>query len=287
MNPEHTLAESVRLTLGCDVDSISPLSGGSVGEVYRANTSEHGAVVIKVDRSEDAHLNLEGDMLLYLSTDSNLPVPGVLHSSPGLLIMQMLPGSSTFSASGEQHAADLLAELHTIQNSDFGFDYDTLIGSLHQPNSVTEEWIPFLRDHRLLDMAQHAYRESRMGLDTLNRIEKFASNLEQWIDEPEHPALLHGDVWTTNVLADSDKIIGFIDPAIYYGHPEIELAFITLFNTFGSAFFDRYSEHHPIDSDFFTTRKDIYNLYPLLVHVRLFGGSYLRSVESIIARFGY
>lgn len=287
MSNEQSLAESVEVAIGVSAESISPLSGGSVGEVYRADTHEHGAVVIKVDRSADARLNLEGDMLEYLIAHAKLPVPIVLYSSPGLLIMQMLPGSSTFSASAEQHAADLLAELHTIQSPAFGFHYDTLIGSLHQPNTVTLNWIPFFRDHRLLHMAQHAYQESRMGLDTLNRIEKFASNLEQWIDEPEHPALLHGDVWTTNVLADSNTITGFVDPAIYYGHSETELAFITLFNTFGSAFFDRYNEHRPIHPDFFTTRKDIYTLYPLLVHVRLFGGSYLRSVESTIARFGY
>lgn len=282
-----TLAEVVEQALGTPAQSISPLSGGSVGEVYRATLGADRDVVIKVDRGSEPRLNLEGDMLRYLREHSELPVPEVLHSAGDLLIMEMLPGSSLFSANAEENAADLLTELHTIRSAQHGFEYDTLIGSLHQPNPKTDKWIDFFRDHRLLHMAQNACKEGRMGLDTLNRIEKFASRLEEWLTEPEHPALLHGDVWTTNVLSEGDHITGFIDPAVYYGHPEIELAFITLFNTFGNAFFDRYAERNGIDSDFFETRRDIYNLYPLLVHVRLFGGSYIRSVESTLTRFGH
>ena len=126
-----------------------------------------------------------------------------------------------------------------------------------------------------------------MSSALLKRIERFAGDLHQFIDEPEHPSLLHGDVWTTNVLATGGKISGFIDPAVYYGHPEIELAFTTLFSTFGQAFFDAYHALRPIPDGFFETRRDVYNLYPLLVHARLFGSSYLNSVEGTIARLGY
>ncbi len=80
---------------------------------------------------------------------------------------------------------------------------------------------------------------------------------------------------------------GFVDPAIYYAHPEIELAFTTLFGTFERPFFDRYHELRPIAPGFFEERRDIYNLYPLLVHVRLFGGSYVSSVERTLRQFGY
>lgn len=284
---KSTLADVVEQALGTAPQSISPLSGGSVGEVYRAVLSDSQDVIVKVDRGPEPRLNLEGDMLRYLRKHSDLPVPDVLHSVEDMLILEMLPGSSSFSAGAETDAANLLARLHDIKNPAHGFEYDTLIGSLHQPNPKTESWLYFFRDQRLLHMAQHAYKEGRMGLNTLNRIEKFASHIEEWLLEPDHPSLLHGDVWTTNVMAREDKITGFIDPAVYYGHPEIELAFITLFNTFGDTFFDHYDEKKGIKADFFDIRRDIYNLYPLLVHVRLFGGSYLRSVESTIARFGY
>ena len=282
----RALTEQLAHVLGEAPTSIAPLSGGSVGEVYRASLKQRD-VVVKVHRGANPNLDIEGWMLSYLAEHSELPVPKVLHTAPDLLAMEMLPGSSSFSREAEHHAAELLATLHGKQRHLHGLKRDTLIGSLHQPNPDTEHWVDFFRDHRLLHMAQEGVREGSVPLETMSRIEKFASHLEDWLMEPEHPSLLHGDVWTTNVLASGNRITGFIDPAVYYGHPEIELAFITLFGTFGSSFFDAYNELRPIPDGFFDLRRDIYNLYPLLVHVRLFGGSYLRSVESTIARFGY
>ena len=94
-------------------------------------------------------------------------------------------------------------------------------------------------------------------------------------------------MWDGNVLCQNGRIGGFVDPAIYYADPEIELAFATLFNTFDRPFFDRYTEIRPISPGFFEERRHIYNLYPLLVHVRLFGGSYVNSVDGVLQRFGY
>jgi fructosamine-3-kinase len=93
-------------------------------------------------------------------------------------------------------------------------------------------------------------------------------------------------MWGGNVLAQKGQITGFVDPAIYYADAEIELAFSTLFSTFGDDFFSRYQEHRPLAPGFFEERRDIYNLYPLLVHVCLFGGSYVNSVDAILKRFG-
>lgn len=281
-----SISEQLSMVLGETPTSISPLSGGSVGEVYRAILRERD-VVVKVYRGANPNLDIEGWMLRYLAEESNLPVPRVLHSAADLLVMEKLPGSSSFSGEAECDAARILAELHGITRDMHGLERDTLIGSLHQPNPDTDSWLEFFRDHRLLHMAREGVREGSVPLDTMSRIEKFASHLEEWLLEPGAPGLLHGDIWTTNVLASADGITGFIDPAIYFGHPEIELAFITLFGTFGNSFFSAYVELRPIEDGFFEVRKDIYNLFPLLVHVRLFGGSYLRSVESTIGRLGY
>ena len=95
---------------------------------------------------------------------------------------------------------------------------------------------------------------------------------------------IHGDLWGGNVLVDGKGRCGFIDPAIYYADPEIDLAYSTLFGTFGERFFARYSEHRPLAPDF-GERRDLYNLYPLLFHVRLFGGSYVQSVRSTLRRY--
>ena len=121
----------------------------------------------------------------------------------------------------------------------------------------------------------------------MSRIDKFCENIAQWLYEPPHPSLLHGDLWTTNILASGGRITGFVDPAIYYGHPEMELAFGTLFSTFSKPFFRRYREIRPMDPGFMELRRNLYNLYPLLVHVRIFGGSYVRSVDGILRAIGY
>jgi len=120
----------------------------------------------------------------------------------------------------------------------------------------------------------------------MTRLEKLAGRLGDWIDASAAPSLIHGDMWTGNVLCNHGRISGFVDPAIYYADAEIELAFSTMFGTFGDAFFGRYGEHRPLRPGFFEERVDLYNLYPLLVHVRLFGGSYVGSVDRTLARFG-
>ena len=128
---------------------------------------------------------------------------------------------------------------------------------------------------------------NRLPAPVMARLEKFSRHLDTWLAEPDQPSLIHGDLWGGNVLAADGHISGFIDPAIYYANAEIELAFTTLFGTFSEPFFERYQEHRPLKPGFFEQRRDIYNLYPLLVHVRLFGGSYIGSVERTLTKFGF
>lgn len=280
----RSIIESV---IGRTPQAIVPLSGGCVAEVYKIRLPDNSSIVAKVDRSQPARLLQEGAMLSYLARHSHLPVPTVIYCSEAVLLMDYVEGESSFTNAAQEHAAELLATLHGISADSFGFEYDTLIGGLHQPNPRTKSWIPFFRDQRLLYMGAEAVRAGRMPQIMLGRLEKFAEKLTTWLEEPNQPSLIHGDVWTTNVLAKGGRITGFVDPAVYYAHPEIELAFTTLFGTFSAAFFQRYNELRPIQSGFMEVRRDIYNLYPLLVHVRLFGGSYLQSVDSILSRLGY
>jgi fructosamine-3-kinase len=120
----------------------------------------------------------------------------------------------------------------------------------------------------------------------MSRLERFCGRLERYIDAPAAPSLVHGDLWGGNILVKAGRIAAFLDPAIYYADAEIELAFTTLFGTFGEAFFERYRERRAIAPGFFEARRDIYNLYPLLVHTRLFGGHYAASVDGILRRYG-
>ncbi len=281
-----TLEARIAAALGTEPRRIGPLSGGCIGDVYAVDFDGGDRVVVKHDASADAKLDVEAYMLRYLDEHSALPVPSVRYAASDLLIMDFIDGDSQFNAHAEMHAAELLAALHECRSDTFGLERDTLIGGLHQPNPPTESWVDFFREHRIMHMARMAHEEGRIDQTMLGRIEAFAGKLDDVLLAPPHPSLLHGDVWTTNVLAQDGRITGFIDPAVYYGHPEIELAFTTLFGTFGDAFFKRYHEHHPIPDGFFDTRRDIYNCYPLLVHVRLFGSSYIAGINRVLARHG-
>jgi fructosamine-3-kinase len=262
------------------------MGGGCIGEVYRVELEDGATLVAKVDREGESHLEREAYMLRYLRTESDLPVPEVYHGSETLLLMEFVEGSSRFSVGAERHAAELLATLHGITADAYGHERDTLIGSLDQPNPWTEGWIEFFREQRLLYLARVANEANRLPVEDLERVERLAERLEEYLEEPEESSLIHGDVWSANVLAKGDRITAFLDPAIYHADPEIELSFISLFGSFGSPFFERYAEIRGIRDGFFEERRDLYNLYPLLVHVYFFGGGYLGSVRSTLRRFG-
>lgn len=285
--PVRRLEERLEEKLGRTVVAVEPLSGGCIGQVYAARLASGERLVAKVDEGTAPRLEVEGYMLRYLARHSDLPVPTVHVSEQRMLVMDFIEGESRFPPATQRHAAELLAALHDVRGPSYGLERDTLIGGLDQPNPWTDSWLAFFRDQRLLYMAREGEQAGRLPSDVRRRVERFSADLDRWLEEPDYPSLIHGDVWTTNVLAVGDRVTGFIDPAIYYADAEIELAFTTLFGTFGRPFFEHYQMLRPLAPGFLTERRDIYNLYPLLVHVRLFGGSYVGSVAKTLRQFGY
>lgn len=272
---------------GAPVRRMHALSGGSVGEVYRAELTDDRQVAVKIADPQTGRLQVEGAMLDDLARLSRLPVPRNLYATPELLVMSWVDNDGAgLGDSAQRHAAELLADLHGITAGHFGYERDTLIGGLHQPNGWMPSWRDFFRERRLLYMAREAHKAGRLPSALLARVEQLADQLDRWIADDSRPSLIHGDMWSGNVLTKANRIASFVDPAIYYADAEIELAFSTLFGTFGEPFFRRYGELRPLKPGFFEERRDLYNLYPLLVHVRLFGGSYVGSVERTLKRYG-
>ena len=150
-----------------------------------------------------------------------------------MLAMEFIQHDGRGGAESESHAAALLAALHLIHPAPhegrFGLDFDTLIGGLHQPNPWTESWTAFFAEHRLMEMAGQAYEAGRLDREDRRRIEMLCGRFDALIDEPDRASLIHGDVWGGNVLVEGGRVAAFIDPAISFSHPEIELAFIRLF----------------------------------------------------------
>jgi len=283
------LIRRVEAALGARLQAVTSLPVG-FGLAGMAGTLSDGRkVAVKAGTGQNQQdLTLEAFMLEALRRESNLPVPEVYFAAPDLLVMAFIENAGSVNTQkAEHHAAELIATLHMTPRPSFGYECDTRIGSLPQPNPPSDRWIPFFRDKRLLAMAQAARREGRLPGAYLSRIEALASRLEEHLLEPRFPSLLHGDLWTGNVLVRNDRIAGFVDPAIYYGHPEIELAFSTMFGTFGAAFFDAYEALTPLEPGFHEKRCGIYNLYPRLVHVRLFGSAYLGGIDGTLRELGF
>jgi len=262
-----------------------PTGGGCISDVRRI-TLQDGRTIVAKTGDPCSGLELEGMMLKYLRDKAGLPVPDVLYALDGLLLMGHLETSGGLTDSAQEEAADLLAALHGVTADTYGFEMTTLIGGLKQPNPPSGCWLDFFREQRLLYMAREAMDAGRLPPGLMGRIEQLAGRLGEWIGEPDAPSLVHGDMWAGNVLCHKGGIAGFVDPAIYYADSEVELAFSTLFSTFGEPFFQRYTELRPIRPGFYEERLALYNLYPLLVHVRLFGGSYVGSVERTIRQYG-
>lgn len=282
------MKDRLEKALGARVVASSPMPVGFGLAGLKIELADGSVLAVKArQRPSRADLLLEAYMLGELARQSELPVPRVHVAEPDLLIMDFIDNDgSPITPAVERHAALLIASLHATPRPSFGYARDTLIGPLPQPNPQSDRWIPFFREHRLLAMARAAEAEGRLPASMLIRIERLAEKLEDYLTEPSAPSLLHGDLWTGNVLVSGSRIAGFVDPAIYYGHPEIELAFTTMFGTFGPAFFEAYEALLPLEPGFHELRSSLYNLYPTLVHVRLFGAGYLGGIERVLSRLG-
>src|SRR3990172_12666228 len=274
--------------VGSPVVEASPLpvGFGLVGLTLKLADGRRLAVKARQgNHGGTSSLELEAYMLGELARHSGLPVPHVHYADPGLLVMDFIAhDGGGITRSVERHAGELIANLHATRREGFGYERDTLIGPLAQPNPKSPRWVPFFRDQRLWFMARQAHEEGSLPASLLGRIERLAERIDNYLVEPAFPSLLHGDLWTGNVLVRGDRIAGFVDPAIYCGSPEIELAFATLFGTFGEAFFEAYEGQVKLEPGFHEERREIYNLYPRLVHVRLFGSGYLSGIEATLAR---
>lgn len=259
------------------------LSQSSIASIYKVNTANETHIL---KESSDAKIiEIEAFMLNYLK-EHGLNVPNIISIKDNLLTTEYIPTLNQLTTKHEELIALQLSNLHQHTNETYGFEKNTTIGGYLQSNLPKKSWIDFFIEQRVLSFAILAFEEGAIELDFLRRIESFAEKIPNYLYEPKQPSLLHGDVWNGNIMPTKESVY-FIDPAIYYGHNEIELAFIGMFNTLGEAFYKTYDELNPIEKGFFEERMDIYNIYPYLVHVRAFGVSYMNGIERILKKFGF
>jgi len=176
-----------------------------------------------------------------------------------------------------------LANLHRVHGAHFGLDHDNYIGSLPQPNSRHLSWEKFFGSQRLTPLVEKAIKLGKAHENWRHKFELLLGKMDSLLPE-ETPSLLHGDLWQGNVLINSVGAPCLIDPAVYYGHREVDLAMSQLFDKFDPTFYHSYEEAYPLLPGF-EKRFEIYNLYPLLVHLHLFGSSYAAPIQSTLNAF--
>ena len=288
-----SIGNKLETALGSAIVQSKPLSGGDIADVSLLTLADGRQVVAKRPRMDQPDTtSVEKMMLKHLAANSLLPVPNVLYQTKGILVLSYMPHQGVSDgAAAAKNAARQIAALHRVHPKGsrpfYGFKKDTYIGPLAQQNKSSDNWCDFFRERRLLSMATSCVRTGRLPQASMERIDNLARHLEDFLPATPASSLLHGDLWAGNMLIDGGQIAGFIDPAISYGHNEMDLAFIDLMGGLDPIFFKAYNEHLPIEAAFFQHRKALYQIWPLLVHVRLFGGGYVGQVEAIVDRLGF
>lgn len=274
--------ETVGQAVGGRVVASRPISGGDINEAL-ALTLEDGRILFaKTSAGADpAMFPAEARGLAWLAEAGALRLPRVVAVSPAFLVLEHIASRARRPGFDEELGRGLAA-LHRFGAPGFGLDHDNFIGRLPQSNRPAPTWAEFYRLRRLEPQLRRAtdagLATARMRRDG----ERVLATLEDLVGPAEPPARLHGDLWGGNLLADDAGAPCLVDPAAHAGHRELDLAMMRLFGGFSPRVFSAYHEAYPL-ADGADDRVPLYQLYFLLVHVNLFGRSYVSGVEHALS----
>lgn len=287
MKPE--LEAALAAALGSEVTGSRPLGGGDINEAYAADLADGRRVFVKTNRRADPRMfPAEARGLAWLAEPDAIRVPEVLAVSepgdePAFLALELLePGPRR--GDYDRELGRRLATLHRAHPDGFGLDHDNFIGSLDQDNTPCETWADFYVQRRLEPMVKMAIERGPAPASWARDFDRLYARMPELVGPLEPPARLHGDLWSGNLHTDERGAPCLIDPAVYGGHREVDLAMLVLFGRPGPDFFHAYDEVWP-RAPGHDDRVPLYQLYPLLVHVNLFGTGYVGSVESALRRY--
>lgn len=263
---------------------IKPLAGGCINNVLLVDIDGERTVVKKNNKHTFPEmLSKEKKQLEYLRAKSPVSYAEPLfhleddvHQYLGLVYEE--EGENTSTAQSE--FGHLLAEQHKISADSFGWAEDNYIGSLPQSNTKKDNWSDFYAENRLLYQTKLAVDQGIVPADFSKRMDAFCKELPS-LFPTETPALLHGDLWGGNYFILTSGKPFLYDPACYYGHREMELGMTLMFGGFDREFYRGYEENYPLEKGW-KERVQFTQLYPNLVHLNLFGTSYLGAIMKII-----
>lgn len=266
--------------------------GGDINDAYRLRLSDRSCVFVKTNSIRNfSFFRKESRGLLALREAGKIGVPQVLglgtdtERGVSFLLLEYIESARRKKDYWEVFGREL-GELHRavcpLAESRYGFTEDNYIGASVQKNTPKERWVDFYRECRLMPQIEMA--KPYLGTAALGKFDRLLSRLDSYLREPETPSLLHGDLWSGNVLCGGDGKAWILDPAVYIGDFETDLAMTELFGSLPEAFYRAYHEVNPIDGGY-RERKGLYHLYHLLNHLNLFGRSYLGGVLRILDRY--
>lgn len=267
--------------------NIHTVGGGSINDAFHLETTT-GSFFLKVNSSVQfpGMFEAEAKGLEFLDLPGVIRIPKVIfHDQRGdqaFLVLEYLE-SGPMEPDFWENFGQSIAMLHKFGGNYFGMEHENYIGSLVQHNKRHDDWVSFFRSMRLAPQVKMAMDAGKMPAQTARHFERLYHQLPE-IFPRERPALLHGDLWSGNYMCGPDGKACIFDPAVYYGHREMDIAMTQLFGGYNQKFYDAYNEVHPLSPEWMD-RIPICNLYPLLVHVNLFGGGYLASVQRIVEKY--
>ena len=275
-----------QLNLG--IDSIVPIKGGDINDAFRLESFDK-KYFLKVNSANNfPHLfKKEARALEAIKKTKTFSVPKVVNVGEAgkdfqYLLLEWME-TSTPTVVNWENLGKNLAKLHQNTSKQFGWSEDNYIAIVVQPNSLTDSWSEFYAKNRIMPMMKLLQNKQLINSKQIKSAENLCKQLNSIFPE-EKPALLHGDFWNGNILANKKGEFSVIDPAIYYGHREMDLAIAKLFGGFDDVFFDAYHENNPLAPNF-EERLPIAQLFPLLIHAYHFEGYYVKDVQTILKKF--
>ena len=281
----RAITEALSVTL----QRLSTVHGGDINEAWLAETSEGTSLFIKTNPQAPPHLfDREARGLAWLRDADALTIPKVLAVGHGagpaafLALEHLKPGQPV--ANFDVLLGEGLAKLHAHSADQFGLDHDNFIGSLPQSNTPHPTWADFYGHQRLGAQLKRARDQGLATKPLIQAVEALIMKLPERVGDEEPPARLHGDLWSGNLHRTQHGRPALIDPAVYGGHREVDLAMMRLFGGFSDRVFEAYHATYPLAPGH-QERVGLYQLYPLLVHLNLFGGHYGQSALRTAQRY--
>ncbi|HKO94630.1 MAG TPA: fructosamine kinase family protein [Polyangiaceae bacterium] len=270
--------------LGTEVRTLQGVAGGDINRAYQATLDSGRRVFVKTHAAPPAGAYAcEAEGLVWLRAPRALRVPEVLAVSEQLLVLEWIDGGARGRDFDERFGRGL-AQLHRAGAPSFGMAGEGYLANLALDNRPRTSWSAFYGEQRLLPLGVRARDGGWLSAATLARLEALCTRLSAVCGAEEPPSRLHGDLWSGNVMVDAEGAPVIVDPAAYGGDREVDLAMLRLFGAPSARFFAAYAEVYPPKPGA-DERVALYQLLPLLVHVCLFGPSYVGQLERGLARY--